>query len=71
MDELLAPASSDIKNTIKAGIEPRLAMDKPPKREWKEDGLANDEILAKFQNPFELQELFTRKKHDLCRIPLV
>ena len=48
MDELLAPASSDNKNTIKAGIEPRLAMDKPPKREWKEDGLANDEILAKF-----------------------
>ena len=61
MDDLLAPVSSDIKNTIKAGIEPRLAMDKPPKREWKEDGPAYDEILAKFHNPFELQELITSK----------
>lgn len=57
MDELLAPVSSDIKNTIKEGLEPRLAMDKPPKREWKEDGPAYDEILAKFHNPFELQRL--------------
>jgi 2-polyprenyl-3-methyl-5-hydroxy-6-metoxy-1,4-benzoquinol methylase len=61
MDELLAPVSSDIKNTIKAGLEPRLAMEKPPKREWKEDGPAYDEILAKFHNPFELQELIASK----------
>lgn len=57
MDELLAPVSTDIKNTIKAELEPRLAMNKPPKREEKHDGPAYDEILAKFHNPFELQAL--------------
>jgi 2-polyprenyl-3-methyl-5-hydroxy-6-metoxy-1,4-benzoquinol methylase len=56
-DELLAPVSPEIKNTIKSELEPRLAMDKPPRREEKHEGPAYDEILAKFHNPFELQNL--------------
>lgn len=61
MDELLAPVSPDIKNIIRAGLESRLAMDKPPKRDWQVDGPAYDEILAKFHNPFELQDLVASK----------
>jgi 2-polyprenyl-3-methyl-5-hydroxy-6-metoxy-1,4-benzoquinol methylase len=56
-DELLAPVSAEIKNTIKSELEPRLAMDKPPKRKNDHEGPAYDEILAKFHNPFELQNL--------------
>lgn len=57
LDELLAGQSETVKNVVRAGLEPRLAMDKPPRREWNVDGPAYDEILARFHNPFELAEL--------------
>lgn len=57
LDELIADAPSEIKDVVKTGLESRLAMDKPPKRDWEVDGPAYDEILAKFHNPFELADL--------------
>jgi 2-polyprenyl-3-methyl-5-hydroxy-6-metoxy-1,4-benzoquinol methylase len=57
LDELIVDAPAEIKEVVRAGLEPRLAMDKPPKREWDVNGPAYDEILAKFHNPFELAEL--------------
>jgi 2-polyprenyl-3-methyl-5-hydroxy-6-metoxy-1,4-benzoquinol methylase len=57
LDDLLAGQSSDVKEVVRTGLESRLAMDKPPKREWDVNGPAYDEILAKFHNPFELSEL--------------
>lgn len=57
LDDLLADAPPDIKDVVRAGLEPRLAMDKPPKRDWEVEGPAYDEILAKFHNPFELADL--------------
>lgn len=56
-DELLQGQPQEVKDVVRAGLEPRLAMDKPPKREWDVDGPAYDEILAKFHNPFELADL--------------
>lgn len=56
-DELLKDQPQEVKDVVRAGLEPRLAMDKPPKREWDVNGPAYDEILAKFHNPFELAEL--------------
>lgn len=56
-DELLKDQPTEVKDVVRAGLEPRLAMDKPPKREWEVDGPAYDEILAKFHNPFELADL--------------
>lgn len=60
-DELLKGQSAEVKDTVRRGLEPRLAMDKPPKREWDVNGPAYDEILAKFHNPFELKELVEGK----------
>lgn len=56
-DELLKGQPQEVKDVVRAGLEPRLAMDKPPKREWDVNGPPYDEILAKFHNPFELKEL--------------
>jgi 2-polyprenyl-3-methyl-5-hydroxy-6-metoxy-1,4-benzoquinol methylase len=56
-DDLLRDQPHEVKDVVRAGLEPRLAMDKPPKREWQVDGPAYDEILAKFHNPFELADL--------------
>jgi len=56
-DELLEGQPQEVKDVVRAGLEPRLAMDKPPKREWDVNGPAYDEILAKFHNPFELADL--------------
>lgn len=56
-DELLEGQPQQVKDVVRAGLEPRLAMNKPPKREWDVNGPAYDEILAKFHNPFELAEL--------------
>ena len=60
-DDLLQGQSQEVKDVVRAGLEPRLAMDKPPKREWDVDGPAYDEILAKFHNPFELKALVESK----------
>jgi 2-polyprenyl-3-methyl-5-hydroxy-6-metoxy-1,4-benzoquinol methylase len=57
LDELLVDVPAEVREIVRADIEPRLAMNKPPKREWDVNGPAYDEILAKFHNPFELAEL--------------
>lgn len=57
LDELLAGQPAEVKDVVRSGLEPRLAMDKPPRREWDVNGPAYDEILAKFHNPFELADL--------------
>lgn len=57
LDELIADVPEDVRAIVVAGLRDRLAMDKPPKREWDVNGPAYDEILAKFHNPFELAEL--------------
>lgn len=56
-DELLPDVPAPIKDAVRAELEPRLAMDKPPKRTGTADKPGYDEILAKFHNPFELSEL--------------
>jgi hypothetical protein len=56
-DELLAGVPDEIKQTVAAGLEPRLAMDMPPRKTGTPDAPAYDEILAKFHNPFELSDL--------------
>jgi hypothetical protein len=56
-DELLKDVSADVKDAVARELEPRLAMDKPPKKTGPADAPAYDEILAKFHNPFELSEL--------------
>lgn len=56
-DELLSDVPESIKKIVRENLEPRLAMDKPPKRTGTEDAPHYDEILAKFHNPFELSEL--------------
>ena len=57
LEELIVDAPEEIKSVVRDGLESRLAMDKPPKREWEAGGPAYDEILAKFHNPFELAAL--------------
>jgi 2-polyprenyl-3-methyl-5-hydroxy-6-metoxy-1,4-benzoquinol methylase len=57
LDDLLAGQSASVKDVVRSNLEPRLAMNKPPKREWEVDGPAYDEILARFHNPFELAEI--------------
>ncbi len=57
LDELLVDVPPDVREVVRVGLQDRLAMDKPPKREWDVNGPAYDEILAKFHNPFELAEL--------------
>ena len=56
-DELLAEVPDSVREVVRRGLQDRIAMDKPPKREWEVDGPAYDEILAKFHNPFELADL--------------
>ena len=57
LDELLDGVSATVRDTVAAELEPRLAMDKPPKKVGTADAPAYDEILAKFHNPFELSAL--------------
>jgi 2-polyprenyl-3-methyl-5-hydroxy-6-metoxy-1,4-benzoquinol methylase len=56
-DELLEGQAQEVKDVVRAGLEPRLAMDKPPLRTGSKDAPGYDEILAKFHNPFELADL--------------
>jgi 2-polyprenyl-3-methyl-5-hydroxy-6-metoxy-1,4-benzoquinol methylase len=60
-DELLKDQPAQIKDAVKAELEPRLAMDKPPKKAGTTDAPGYDEILAKFHNPFELADLVRSK----------
>jgi hypothetical protein len=57
LDELIVNAPAEIKDIVRADLTSRLAMDKPPQREWDVNGPAYDTILAKFHNPFELADL--------------
>jgi 2-polyprenyl-3-methyl-5-hydroxy-6-metoxy-1,4-benzoquinol methylase len=57
MDELISDVAPEVREAVRAELEPRLAMDKPPLRTGTADAPGYDEILAKFHNPFELGEL--------------
>jgi 2-polyprenyl-3-methyl-5-hydroxy-6-metoxy-1,4-benzoquinol methylase len=57
IDELLVNVPSGIRDEVRSYLEPRFAMDKPPKKQGTTEAPAYDEILAKFHNPFALQEL--------------
>lgn len=57
LDDLLADVPAELKEVVRANLEPRLAMDKPPLRTGTAEAPGYDEILAKFHNPFELSEL--------------
>ena len=56
-DELLVDVSPAVRDAVVAELEPRLAMNKPPKRTGTADKPGYDEILAKFHNSFELKDL--------------
>jgi len=60
-DELLQGQPEEVRSAVRRGLEPRLAMDKPPMRTGTHDAPGYDEILAKFHNPFELKELVESK----------
>jgi len=57
LDDLLANVGPEFKEAVEQDLDQRLAVDKPPKREWDKDAPAYDEILARFHNPFELAEV--------------
>ncbi len=56
LEELMEPVPDQFRNTVEADLDQRLAVDKPPIRR-REDGHGYDEILSKFNNPFELAEV--------------
>ncbi len=56
LEELMAPVPQKFKDVVAADLDQRLAVDKPPVRR-REDGHGYDEILSKFNNPFELAEV--------------
>lgn len=60
LDDLMAPIPEAFRDAVAADLDGRLAVDKPPKREWDKDAPAYDEILARFHNPFELSEVVKR-----------
>ena len=57
LEELLTNVRPEFKVAVEQDLDQRLAVDKPPKREWDKDAPAYDEILARFHNPFELAEV--------------
>lgn len=56
LDEVMAPIPQKFKDVVALDLDQRLAVDKPPVRR-REDGHGYDEILSKFNNPFELAEV--------------
>ncbi len=59
LDDLLQNVSPRIKATVEAELDKRYAIDLPKARSARSGAqLGYDEILSKFHNPFELQELF-------------
>ena len=56
LEELMEPVPDEFRNAVEADLDQRLAVDKPPIRR-REDGHGYDEILSKFNNPFELAEV--------------
>ena len=67
LDELLVDVPSEIHDVVRSELETRLDMDRPPKREWDVNGVAYDEILAKFHNPFELADFVGSKGFEAIR----
>jgi 2-polyprenyl-3-methyl-5-hydroxy-6-metoxy-1,4-benzoquinol methylase len=61
LDDLLSGVSSDVKKHVAAELDRRLATNLPPMREHEDvDRPSYDQILAKFHNPFELEETVAR-----------
>lgn len=59
LDDLLADVSSTVKAKVEVELDERCAIDKPAIRTARPGTeLGYDEILAKFHNPFELQDVF-------------
>jgi 2-polyprenyl-3-methyl-5-hydroxy-6-metoxy-1,4-benzoquinol methylase len=59
LDDLLRDVPSSVKSRVEAELDKRCATDKPAIRTARPGAeLGYDEILAKFHNPFELQQLF-------------
>ena len=56
MDELIPDVPEAVRHVVKADLDQRLAVDKPPLR-TRPTGDGYDEILSRFHNPFELSEL--------------
>lgn len=56
LDEVMSPVPQKFKDAVAADLDQRLAVDKPPIRR-RDDGHGYDEILSKFNNPFELAEV--------------
>jgi SAM-dependent methyltransferase len=56
LDEVMAPIPQEFKDAVAVDLDGRLAVDKPPIRR-RDDGHGYDEILSKFNNPFELAEV--------------
>jgi 2-polyprenyl-3-methyl-5-hydroxy-6-metoxy-1,4-benzoquinol methylase len=59
LDDLLRDVPSGVKNVVEAELDRRCEIDKPAIRTARPgQELGYDEILARFHNPFELQETF-------------
>jgi 2-polyprenyl-3-methyl-5-hydroxy-6-metoxy-1,4-benzoquinol methylase len=59
LDDLLRDVPSAVRNAVEAELDRRCAVDKPAIRTARSgQELGYDEILAKFHNPFELQDTF-------------
>jgi 2-polyprenyl-3-methyl-5-hydroxy-6-metoxy-1,4-benzoquinol methylase len=59
VDDLLAGVPESIRNAVAKDLEARLEMDRPAPREPEsEDGVGFDAVLAKFDNPLEMDRLF-------------
>lgn len=56
LDELLKNVPADIRRTVEAELDRRLAVDKPPLRKGNGTKLGYDEILSRLHNPFELAD---------------
>jgi len=56
LDEVMTPIPQKFKDVVATDLDKRLAVDKPPIRR-REDGHGYDEILSKFNNPFELADV--------------
>jgi 2-polyprenyl-3-methyl-5-hydroxy-6-metoxy-1,4-benzoquinol methylase len=56
LDEVMEPIPQNFKDVVEMDLDQRLAIDKPPIRR-RDDGNGYDEILSKFNNPFELAEV--------------
>jgi 2-polyprenyl-3-methyl-5-hydroxy-6-metoxy-1,4-benzoquinol methylase len=56
LDELLVNVPNSMRNAVARDLDNRLAVDKPPVR-TRPTGDGYDEILSRFHNPFELQEI--------------